>query len=1027
MKGGTTMPVTSPHSSPISQSVPINVSSPVTRRLLAVTLTLALTGVGVLAVPPAYAAPPAAVVTLSPPSSVPSVVHAPVSALASDTGCSTSGGTATCGLWAKAGNVTLASGAASVPVWTFVSASADPVTVAVGPTLVVTQGQTVDLVLHNQVPGEQMSLSMPQIDDFPEDVAGIASGTSSTYTFTAARPGTFLYEAGGTVDGARQSAMGLVGALVILPTAPGSAYGIPGTEYTDESVIVLSDVDPALNSAPATFDMRNFSPRYHLFNGQAFPSTSPIPVAVNSHALLRIVNGSIIQHGIGVLGAEQTVVATSARSLSHPYGIAAENVAAGDTMDLIVTVPPDEGMKYAVYDPSMRLDNDGAASSLATGNVVAFGGGLTFLQASGTAPTPASPPAVTALTVTPTRVGAPPTATAFSATVTDDLGVQAVEYLIDNASAAQGSGTNVPLPAGPAPSVSLNSISVPITSLATGTHQLLVRGRDADGWGPLQSAAFKVDATGPTVSAMTPASTAITGSAALAFTGSASDVGGGTIASATWSIDGGAGTPATVGSPSGSAAALSGSIPASVMTALTEGVHYLSGTATDDVGNAGAPGPAGTPTGTAFTVDRTAPTTGGVVVTPSPNNGTQGVAYDPTSIEVRAPYADAGSTATGVVSGEGFVGTAGATGTGFPMVINAATQTLVTTIPLSQLTSLPDGTTTIYVHAKDKAGNWGAVTSGPLVMNRAVSVSGLSLTPATTSTAATVALAGTANVAVGQTVGGAEYFVDTDPGIGMATAVTVGPPGPSAPISATVPVAGLTVGTHTLGVRARNSTGTWGPVTTVTLTLSSILTDGFESGGLPGAWTGPTTAGAGSLTRTAAAALVGSFGIAVSVTGTGNRAYLAAPASTGVPAYHVRLQVNPNTLATNGRWVSIFQAMGGATGTGPERFRIEYRRTGAGVSAVRLVVATGNGSTTSAAVGIGSAAASTIRVDWTSAASATVTLTVNGTPTALTGLNTNNRTVTSSRLGISLAPTNGAGAYGGVIYLDAFTSARYGF
>jgi hypothetical protein len=139
--------------------------------------------------------------------------------------------------------------------------------------------------------------------------------------------------------------------------------------------------------------------------------------------------------------------------------------------------------------------------------------------------------------------------------------------------------------------------------------------------------------------------------------------------------------------------------------------------------------------------------------------------------------------------------------------------------------------------------------------------------------------------------------------------------------------------------------------------------------------------------------------------------------------------MNPNTLVTNGRWVSVYQALGGAAGTGPERFRVEYRRTGAGTPQIRLVVATGggNGSTAGTAVNLTSAASNTIRVDWASTASSTVTLNVNGAPTALAGLNTNNRTVTSARLGISLAPTSGNGAYGGVVYLDAFDSARYAF
>jgi hypothetical protein len=971
-----------------------------------------------------------------------------VSAASADAGCSTgTDGRATCHLWAKDGTVTLVTGGSPIPVWSFVGAAGDSITAPVGPTLVVKEGQGVDLVLHNQVVGQGVSISMPQIDGFPDDTTGVAAGGSTTYSFVAARPGTFLYEAGGTSDGNRQAAMGLVGALVVLPTTAGTAYGTPNTAYGDEGVIVLSDVDPGLNAAPLTYDMRNFSPRFHLFNGVAYPATPAIPVAAGSPALLRIVNAGIVQHGIGVLGTTQTVVAESARPLSHPYGVAAENVSAGDTMDLIVSVPSDPGLKYAVYDPSMRLDNDGAASSVATGNIVSFGGGLTFLQASGTAVTPNSPPVVSALSVSPSRVGgASPASLTFSATVTDDSQVQAVEYVLDNAGTAAGSGNPVTITPGPV--VTLTAVPVNVSALGTGTHQLLVRGRDdANNWGALLSASFKVDRTGPTITGITPASLAVNGSGPLAFSGNASDVGGGSVASATWMLDNAGADPLTLSPATGANVALSGSVAAATIRALSEGTHYLSATAIDDLGNIGPAGPAGTPVGAAFTVDTTAPVVGAVTVTPSPNDGTQGISYDPTSIEVRATVSDttatAGATPSGVTGGEGFIGTAGANGTGFTMVTNTTggTLALVGTIPLSQLTSLSDGPTSIWVRGKDKAGNWGTAVAGTIVMNRAkptASITGLTLTPATTSSAATTALAGTAAAQTGTTVSSGEYFIDTDPGVGRGVAVTVATPGgPTSALSATIPISGLTLGSHTVGVRVRTANGAWGPVANATLTLSALFSDGFEAGplgtvttGNAAPWASLSTTGLGTATRSTASALTGSNGLAISVSATGNRAYVSTPATTAVTPYHVAFQLNPNTLVTGSRWVSVFQALGSG---GAERFRVEYQRNGAGTPQVRLVMATAAGPVTTAAVNLNASppnpsGTNTIRVDWTAAASASVTFTVNANaPITTTALATNGRTVASGRLGISLAPTSGSGTYGGVINLDAFTSAYYGF
>ncbi len=49
--------------------------------------------------------------------------------------------------------------------------------------------------------------------------------------------------------GKQQVAMGLAGAIVVLPATAGQAYGSATTAYDDEAVMVLSEVDPALNTA----------------------------------------------------------------------------------------------------------------------------------------------------------------------------------------------------------------------------------------------------------------------------------------------------------------------------------------------------------------------------------------------------------------------------------------------------------------------------------------------------------------------------------------------------------------------------------------------------------------------------------------------------------------------------------------------------------------------------------------------------------------------------------------------------------
>ena len=101
-----------------------------------------------------------------------------------------------------------------------------------GPTLCVTSGDAVTVVLHNKLP-EATSIifpgqsgvkangnpAQPQFDSggsLTSMVQPAAAGSGSvTYTFTAGSPGTYLYESG--TDVRKQQQMGLYGALVVRP------------------------------------------------------------------------------------------------------------------------------------------------------------------------------------------------------------------------------------------------------------------------------------------------------------------------------------------------------------------------------------------------------------------------------------------------------------------------------------------------------------------------------------------------------------------------------------------------------------------------------------------------------------------------------------------------------------------------------------------------------------------------------------------------------------------------------------------
>ena len=173
--------------------------------------------------------------------------------------------TLTFDLWATPGTVTPPGGAAT-PIWGFATAAGGAPSLP-GPVLSVTQGDTVVINLTNGL-AEAAALDFPGQALVPDQV-GAAPGASTSYTFLADRPGTFLYQAGLLPQAEHQAAAGLYGALVVRPPPPGpgapaQAYADPASAYDAEAVLVLSELDPALAAAPASFDLRGYAPRYFL-------------------------------------------------------------------------------------------------------------------------------------------------------------------------------------------------------------------------------------------------------------------------------------------------------------------------------------------------------------------------------------------------------------------------------------------------------------------------------------------------------------------------------------------------------------------------------------------------------------------------------------------------------------------------------------------------------------------------------------------------------------------------------------------
>ncbi|HMM94070.1 multicopper oxidase domain-containing protein [Phycicoccus sp.] len=706
---------------------------------------------------------------------------------------------------ATVGSTTLPTktGTTSLTVWGYCQrTAADTPCAAVdkpgGPTLTVNAGQTVTVTLHNAV-GEASSLYFGGQQLVP-DTTGAANGGTATYSFTASRPGTYLYEAGLTANHQHQVAMGLYGALVVRPSAAGQAYADAATAYDSEQVMVVSEIDPALNTAAnkAAFDMRAFTPRYQLINGKVHADSDPVTAGAGTDVLLRWVNAGTFYHSMSVLGAEQRVVAyDGSRLLNGTMDISrrlvADTFGPGQTADAIVTVPSGPtARKLPVYDASLTLHNTNAAG---------LGGALTVIDVAANGQPVASSGPVTS------KVAWADATNTLSAQVTALAGnpaVDAVEYLVDTTV-----GTGTAMTAGATAGTYEATYSTP-----AGQHILYVHGHETGGgWGPWSSVLVQgSDNVGPTTTGLTLTPDRGNGSATIGIsaTGNDSASGNSAIGGAEWWIDGGAHSGMTL-ETTGPVASLVGTIPASAFTGLADGVHLVHVQATDEPGNPGDVADV------QLTVDRGAPTTSDQTLTPNPNNGALPVNGSSPAVRLTATVEDLASGDGGtfptaqssIDKAEAFLETAGANGAGIPMeaadgAYSSPTEAVYLDIPLATVRLMSEGPHTVYLHGHDAAGNWGPMVSVVLTVDKtAPVVSGLSVTPSPSAGAPSVTLSGTATDPAGLTV--LEWFAATDPGVGKATPITGNTT--TGAFSTTVDTSSLSDGTVVLTVRARDAAG----------------------------------------------------------------------------------------------------------------------------------------------------------------------------------------------------------------------------
>jgi FtsP/CotA-like multicopper oxidase with cupredoxin domain len=234
-----------------------------------------------------------------------------------------------------------------------------------GPTLRVQKNQAVQITVVIQLPGEfqqRVSLSLagqtgvtaacnPAGGCVQGPIALEArAGESVTYTFTASRPGTFLYGSASNPD--LQIEMGLAGALLVYPsdpdtatkayddTAPASQAGNPaGSQFEQEYLFFLSEMDSEIHDlveqrgVQAAYDsgrLGYYFPNYWFINGRNAPDTmaeanvarlptQPYGALTRTHPgdriLMRVVGGGHDMHPFHHHGQHARVIAVDGAPL----------------------------------------------------------------------------------------------------------------------------------------------------------------------------------------------------------------------------------------------------------------------------------------------------------------------------------------------------------------------------------------------------------------------------------------------------------------------------------------------------------------------------------------------------------------------------------------------------------------------------------------------------------------------------------------------------------------------------------------
>jgi len=680
--------------------------------------------------------------------------------------CNLVGTERTCDLFATTGTITMPTGE-PVPIWGFTDVDGDPAQLP-GPVIVANQGETLHIVFHNRLLTETVSLFFVGQEGFVPDLVGTAENQPIHYLITLDKPGTFLYQAGLTENGARQVAMGMYGGLVVRPTGLLNQAYASSEVFQKEALLIYSEIDPDFNNAPYGFNMQEFKPEFWLINGKSYPETEWIGAAAGETVLLRQANAGLDQKSIGLLGIEQTFIAVDGEPLLHPYSMVAESIGTGQTIDTIVHVPAGAitNTVYPLYESSLHQHNGG--TYLANGQL-AFGGILSFIGVTNGL-YPAEPgPVVNSFTVTPDDTNAGVDLALNAVIAVQGTATSVTEYEITIALPDNTTQTITGTVSGS--SVNVN-VTVPVSTMATwpgGTVVFYIRGMDNLGvWGKPGSAALNFDIVGPEIYGLKMAPDPTNGSKDIHLSGTASErfTGNEFVINAGFTFQGGASSLTL--NREGVVVGLSGDIPAAQIAGLADGEYPVTVWAEDAHNNVNDTAVV------TLTVDKTGPAASGVTLTP--NYLDFSGALSVTNVRLDAVVTDpvVNGITTPLFKVWAYIEDPAALFEVFPSdgMFDTNAEAIYFNIPVTNFAKLGTGIHSVTVVGQDEAGNMGTPVSGsievfmPEVDLFGPVLSNLSISPNPTDGANTVQLVALASDP--GLVAAAEWFVGADPGWGNA-------------------------------------------------------------------------------------------------------------------------------------------------------------------------------------------------------------------------------------------------------------------